>query len=402
MSRTGIRGAPSRACASWATRSCRQWSSRPPIPRGRRHRLADAAQCRRQLHRHLSAADEPARTSSPPRRRLCRRHGLSRRHHRWTPPGRRPMRAGAIVQDGAKVQRRFRLRRPGRRSAPAGFRAAPLPRLGQLLLRHQFAFLGQERRRGASAWCIVGERIDPARSNASLVVDDFLGNNAAGSMPTSCRSSLQTLVMAFVGTLFGALIAFPLAFLAARNITRSRIANWAMKRLLRLPALHRHADLGAVLHPRASARGRCPASRRSSSPTPARWARSMRRRWKTSTTSSAKASSRSGASPVACNRYGVVPQVLPVFISPVAVFLEINTRSATIIGAVGAGGIGLKLLGSDGHQRRLGQGRLYGAAHPDSWSSSSTASRMRCARGVIGKRAVTERRPPGRPAIRAG
>ncbi len=51
-----------------------------------------------------------------------------------------------------------------------------------------------------------------------------------------------------------------------------------------------------------------------------------------------------GASPMIVNRYGVIPQVLPVFISQSLYFWESNTRSATIIGAVGAGGIGLKLL----------------------------------------------------------
>ena len=51
-----------------------------------------------------------------------------------------------------------------------------------------------------------------------------------------------------------------------------------------------------------------------------------------------------GARPPTCNRYGVVPQVLPVFITQSLYFWESNTRSATVIGAVGAGGIGLKLL----------------------------------------------------------
>ena len=51
-----------------------------------------------------------------------------------------------------------------------------------------------------------------------------------------------------------------------------------------------------------------------------------------------------GAPPSAVQRYGVVPQVLPVFISQALYFWESNTRSATIIGAVGAGGIGLKLI----------------------------------------------------------
>ena len=50
-----------------------------------------------------------------------------------------------------------------------------------------------------------------------------------------------------------------------------------------------------------------------------------------------------GAAPALVQRYGVVPQVLPVFLSQSLYFWESNTRSATIIGAVGAGGIGLKL-----------------------------------------------------------
>ena len=50
-----------------------------------------------------------------------------------------------------------------------------------------------------------------------------------------------------------------------------------------------------------------------------------------------------GAAPVAVQRYGVLPQVMPLFASQALYFWESNTRSATIIGAVGAGGIGLKL-----------------------------------------------------------
>jgi phosphonate transport system permease protein len=42
-------------------------------------------------------------------------------------------------------------------------------------------------------------------------------------------------------------------------------------------------------------------------------------------------------------RFGVLPQVLPVIASQVLYYFESNTRSATIIGIVGAGGIGLYL-----------------------------------------------------------
>ena len=42
-------------------------------------------------------------------------------------------------------------------------------------------------------------------------------------------------------------------------------------------------------------------------------------------------------------RFGVLPQVFPVMLSQVLYYIESNTRSATIIGIVGAGGIGLHL-----------------------------------------------------------
>ena len=42
-------------------------------------------------------------------------------------------------------------------------------------------------------------------------------------------------------------------------------------------------------------------------------------------------------------RFGIVPQVLPVLAGQVLYLFESNTRSSTIIGIVGAGGIGLHL-----------------------------------------------------------
>ena len=42
-------------------------------------------------------------------------------------------------------------------------------------------------------------------------------------------------------------------------------------------------------------------------------------------------------------RFGVLPQVFPVLLSQVLYYFESNTRSATIIGAITGGGIGLML-----------------------------------------------------------
>jgi phosphonate transport system permease protein len=51
----------------------------------------------------------------------------------------------------------------------------------------------------------------------------------------------------------------------------------------------------------------------------------------------------SGGSRLHAVRFGLIPQVLPVIASQVLYYIESNTRSATIIGIVGAGGIGLHL-----------------------------------------------------------
>ncbi|MEM0943237.1 MAG: ABC transporter permease subunit, partial [Pseudomonadota bacterium] len=53
-----------------------------------------------------------------------------------------------------------------------------------------------------------------------------------------------------------------------------------------------------------------------------------------------------GASKIQQHRFGILPQILPVFISQSLYYLESNTRSAVIIGAMGAGGIGLQFLGA--------------------------------------------------------
>lgn len=187
-----------------------------------------------------------------------------------------------------------------------------------------------------------GERIDPVRSNLDLAINDFL-NNRSWQHGDIFSKLLQTLVMAFVGTLFATLVAFPLAFIAARNITRSRPVNWAMKRCF---DFIRSIDMliWALFFTRGFGPGPIPGiasifftDTGALGKVYAEALENIDDRQREGVTSV-------GASPAAVNRYGVVPQVLPVFISQSLYFWESNTRSATIIGAVGAGGIGLKLL----------------------------------------------------------
>ncbi|WP_319529311.1 phosphonate ABC transporter, permease protein PhnE [uncultured Cohaesibacter sp.] len=186
-----------------------------------------------------------------------------------------------------------------------------------------------------------GDRIQPERSNLSLAINNIL-YNAEWQHLDVWTKLLQTIVMAFIGTLFATLLAFPLSFLAARNITRSTIANQIFKRLF---DFLRSVDMliWALFFTRAFGPGPLAG---------------MSAIFFTDTGTLGKLYSEAleniddkqregvkslGASPLLVQRYGVMPQVLPVFLSQSLYFWESNTRSATIIGAVGAGGIGLKL-----------------------------------------------------------
>ncbi len=192
----------------------------------------------------------------------------------------------------------------------------------------------------ATAWS--EERVDPRMPNWQLIAVEFLYNTEWQHLDVF-NKLLQTIVMAFVGTLFAAVVAFPLAFLAARNITPSRAGNWLMKRAF---DLLRSVDMliWALFFVRGFGPGPIPGIA-------AIFFTDTGTLGKTTTEALENIDDRQregvrsvGASPAAVQRYGVVPQVLPVFISQALYFWESNTRSATIIGAVGAGGIGLKLI----------------------------------------------------------
>lgn len=188
----------------------------------------------------------------------------------------------------------------------------------------------------------VGPQIDPRMSNVQLMVTEFLYNSEWQHLDVF-NKLLQTIVMAFVGTLFAATLAFPLSFIAARNITPNRAGNWFMKRAF---DLLRSVDMliWALFFVRGFGPGPIPGIA-------AIFFTDTGTLGKTNTEALENVDDKQregvksvGASTANVHRYGVVPQVLPVFFSQALYFWESNTRSATIIGAVGAGGIGLKLI----------------------------------------------------------
>lgn len=186
-----------------------------------------------------------------------------------------------------------------------------------------------------------GERLDPNRSNAALAWDNIV-NNSEWQHGDVWLKLAQTIVMAFVGTLFASVIAFPLAFLAGRNITRNRLVNQVAKRFF---DFLRSVDMliWALFFTRAFGPGPIAGISAIFFTDTGTFGKLYSEALENIDDKQREGMRSVGASPASVQRYGVVPQVLPVLISQSLYFWESNTRSATIIGAVGAGGIGLKL-----------------------------------------------------------
>lgn len=152
----------------------------------------------------------------------------------------------------------------------------------------------------------------------------------------------ETLAIAFLGTLVAALLAAPVSLLAAKNTTPHLGLRFLVRRCLDTirgidTLIWALVFVGVVgLGPFAGVLAIAVADFGSfgklfSEAIEATGARG-------SETVVASGGSRSMAI-----RFGLLPQVLPVIASQVLYYFESNTRSATIIGIVGAGGIGLQL-----------------------------------------------------------
>jgi phosphonate transport system permease protein len=188
---------------------------------------------------------------------------------------------------------------------------------------------------------ISGPRIEPGQSNLSLAFDNVWYNSAwqHGDVWTKL---FQTIVMAFLGTLLGSLAAFPLAFLAARNITRNRILNQVLKRFF---DFLRSVDMliWALFLTRAFGPGPLAGSGAIFLTETGTLGKLYSEGLENIDNKPREGIKSTGASTILVHRYGVMPQIVPVILGQTLYQWESNVRGATIIGAVGAGGIGLKL-----------------------------------------------------------
>lgn len=152
----------------------------------------------------------------------------------------------------------------------------------------------------------------------------------------------ETVAIAFLGTLFAALFAFPLSFLAARNTTIA----WVVRLLARRSFdTLRGVDMliWALIWVNVVGLGPFAGVLAIMSSDLGSFGKLFSEAIESSDRKPLEGVLAAGGSRIHGIRFGIIPQVLPVLISQFLYYFESNTRSATIIGIVGAGGIGLQL-----------------------------------------------------------
>ncbi|MEP3436365.1 MAG: phosphonate ABC transporter, permease protein PhnE [Hoeflea sp.] len=188
---------------------------------------------------------------------------------------------------------------------------------------------------------IVGERIYPNQTNIAAMVHDFW-TNAMWRHGDVAWALFETVLMAFLGTMGAAIIALPLAFLAAVNFSPSRPILFLLRRFF---DFLRGVDglIWTIILSRAFGPGPMTGALAILFTDTGTFGKTFSEALENIDTKQVEGVQSTGASWVQQARFGVIPQVTPVFLSQVLYYLESNTRSATVIGAIVGGGIGLLL-----------------------------------------------------------
>jgi phosphonate transport system permease protein len=170
----------------------------------------------------------------------------------------------------------------------------------------------------------------------------MLPPDPGASLPLYLKALGETLSIALLGTTLAALMALPISLLAARNIVPSNLIRFPIRRFLdtirgvdvliwalvwiNVVGLGPFAGVLAIAVSDCGALGKL-----------------FSEAIEAADRKQVEGIRASGGSALHEIRFGLMPQVLPVIAGQVLYFIESNTRSATIIGIVGAGGIGLQL-----------------------------------------------------------
>jgi phosphonate transport system permease protein len=194
---------------------------------------------------------------------------------------------------------------------------------------------------------LVHLEFSPARMLAGLhqlgwITLMMIPPDPGSSLPVYMAALGETLSIALLGTTLAAVFALPVSLLAARNIVPSNIFRFLVRRFLdsirgidtliwalvwiNVVGLGPFAGVLAIAVSDFGAFGKL-----------------FSEAIEAADRKQVEGIRASGGNALHEIRFGLMPQVLPVIAGQMLYFFESDTRSATIIGIVGAGGIGLQL-----------------------------------------------------------
>jgi phosphonate transport system permease protein len=155
-------------------------------------------------------------------------------------------------------------------------------------------------------------------------------------------SLVETVAISFLGTLGASILAVPLALLAANNVTTQRVLLFLSRRSL---DTIRSIDtlIWALIWINVVGLGPFAGVLAIMTSDIGNFGKLFSEAIEATDKRPVEGIISTGGGRVLGIRFGMLPEVFPVLASQVLYFFESNTRSATIIGIVGAGGIGLHL-----------------------------------------------------------
>lgn len=172
-----------------------------------------------------------------------------------------------------------------------------------------------------------------------FVANDLWPPNWGSALPQMWQPLLETVQMAYLGTVFGVIIGMPLIFLASRNTTWHPAIMWVTRSLLTLirsvPDLLYAALLVGIF-----AFGPLPGAIALTIFTVAILAKLTSEYVEAIDKGPLEALHACGATRMHVIVYGVIPQIAASLISFILYIFEINVRASTVLGLVGAGGLG--------------------------------------------------------------
>ncbi|MBC7137733.1 MAG: phosphonate ABC transporter, permease protein PhnE [Defluviimonas sp.] len=186
-----------------------------------------------------------------------------------------------------------------------------------------------------------GDRVRPGTSNIEAMASDFW-NNQMWRHKDVAWALFETVLMAFLGTVSAAMIALPLAFLSARNFAPGLAVRFGVRRVF---DFLRGVDalIWTIVLSRAFGPGPLTGSLAILLTDSGSFGKLFSEAIENIDERQVEGLRSTGAGALQRHRFGVIPQVAPVILSQLLYFLESNTRSATVIGAIVGGGIGLLL-----------------------------------------------------------